>query len=43
MILKTKTIKKCIICKNKKPDLINCNSFYPCSCNLCYSCLQLHL
>ena len=35
--------KKCIICKNEKSYLINCNSFYPCSCKLCYSCLQLQL
>lgn len=34
---------KCIICKNEKPHLINCNYFYPCSCKLCYSCLQLQL
>ena len=34
---------KCIICKDEKPHLINCNSFYSCSCKLCYSCLQLQL
>lgn len=35
--------KKCNICKNEKSYLINCNSFYPCSHKLCYSCLELQL